>query len=348
METIKPVKPNRTKTTKNDQNDQLTAAEMGKLWATYMGNTMASCVLRYYLQNVDDEDIRGILDEAVQLTERFTKSIDDIFTRGKYPMPIGFTEKDVSLNAPRLFADELYLHYLIYVGKAGISIYGTAIPLMVRSDVREFFTNGLSDSIKLLNKVNELLEIKGYLSKPPYIPVPKHPEFIRKKSYLNGFFGNVRPLQALEITHLHDSVQNNAISRAILTGFTQTASQEPVRQFFVRGKELATKHIESFSKMLHQEDLPSPDLLDHLVTESTVAPFSDRLMVFHKLDMFTMRIRTYGNALSFAARHDLVAIFARCSLEVGNYAEAGADLMIEHGWFEQPPQAADREALVIK
>ncbi|WP_218094445.1 DUF3231 family protein [Paenibacillus solanacearum] len=345
---IKPMKSNRAATTKNDRDDQLTAAEIGKLWATYMGNTMASCVLRYYLQNVDDSDIRSILDEAVQLTERFTKSIDDIFTRAHYPMPIGFTEKDVSLNAPRLFADELYLHYLIYVGKAGMSIYSAAIPLMVRSDVREFFTSGLNDTVKLLNSVNVLLENKGYLQKSPYIPPPKHPEFVRKKSYMNGFFGNVRPLQALEITHLFDSIENNTISRAVLTGFGQVAGQEKVRQYFVRGKELATRHIDSFSEMLHNEDLPSPGLLDHLVTESTVAPFSDRLMVFHKLDMFTMRVRTYGNALSFTARRDLAALFARSTLEVGNYAESGADLMIEHGWLEQPPQAADREALVLK
>jgi hypothetical protein len=328
--------------------EHLTSAETGKLWATYMGNSMARCVLRYFLQHVDDAEIRNVLTEAHQLTERFTRTAADFFVREGHPVPIGFTEDDVNLEAPRLYMDELYLHYLKYLGKAGISIYGIAVPLMIRQDIREFFTDCLASTINIMNKVNDLLDAKGFLVKPPYIPVPKQIDTVKKQRYLNGFFGDVRPLQALEITHIYDNVQNNAISSALLVSFSQTAKLEQARDFFRRGKHITEKQYELLTKLLQKEDLPSHPKLDHLVTVSTVAPFSDKLMVSHKLDMFTMRIRTYGNALAFSARHDVTSAIVRLMAEVGKYVEDGANILIDLGWMEQLPQAADREALIVQ
>lgn len=219
---------------------------------------------------------------------------------------------------------------------------------MTRLDVRNFFTNCLNSSIQLINENNDVLITKGMIIKPPYIPIPEKIDFVKKQNYLSGFFGDIRPLQALEITHLYDNIQNNATSKAILIGFSQTAKLQQVQQFFLKGKEISSKHIDIFSKILHNEDLPALPLMDHLVTDSTFAPFSDKLMLAHKLDMFSMRIRTYGNSLAVTARHDLSAVYARLLLDVGNYAEDGANLLIDHGWLEQPPQAADRDALVQK
>jgi hypothetical protein len=236
---------------------------------------------------------------------------------------------------------------LKYTGKAGISVYGIAVPLMTRQDVREFFTDCLFSTVKLMNDVNDVLETKGFLVKPPYIPAPQKIDFVKKQRYLNGFFGDVRPLQVLEITHLYDNIQNNAVSRAVLAGFCQSARLEQVRDYFKRGKEIATKQYDILSKLLNKDDLPAFPILDDLVTDSTVTPFSDKLMISHKMDMFSMRIRTYGNALAFSARHDIASALARFMVEVGNYVEDGANISIELGWMEQPPQAADREALSI-
>lgn len=327
------------------QSDKLTSAEMGKLWATYMGNSMGKCVLSYFLQNVEDAEIKKLLQEALELCERFVQQVSHIFTQDRHPIPTGFTEKDVDVNAPRLFEDEFYVHYLKYIGKAGISLYGTAVPLMTRSDVRKLFTDCINATVQLMNHVNDVLDAKGFLIKPPYIPVAATVDFIRKQSYINGFFGDVRPLQSLEITHLYDNVENNATSKAVLIGFSQVAKRDPVRNYFLRGKQLAAKHLDVFSRKLEKNDLPSHPLLDHLVTSSTTSPFSDKLMMFHKIDMFAVRIRTYGNALSFCSRHDLAALLGKCLLEVGNYVEDGANIMIDYRWMEQPPQAPDRNAL---
>jgi hypothetical protein len=351
MKTIKPIKItplDNTRKSKNEINEKLNSIEQGKLWATYMGNSMSICVLSYMLHHVEDQEIKKVVENALSLSEQFVQSIKEIFIQENHSIPKGFTEDDVNVEAPRLFRDEFYLHYLKYAGKAGISLYGIAVPLIIRSDVRAFFTQCIDSSIKLLNQVNEVLITKGLLSKPPYIPYPSNVDFIKKQSYLNGFFGDVRPLQALEITHLYDNIENNATSKALLIGFSQVAQLEQVRAYFLRGKEIAAKNYDICSKVLQKEDLSSPPIIDPLVTTSTFPPFSDKLMMFHKLDMFSMKIRSYGNALSMCARHDIASKYGRFLLEVGNFVEDGANILIDHGWMEQPPQAADREALASK
>ncbi|MED1796552.1 DUF3231 family protein [Brevibacillus nitrificans] len=325
--------------------DKLTSAEQGKIWATYVGNTMSVCVLSYMLNHVKDQEVKNILEHAMQLSKQFLQSLKGIFAKENYPVPVGFTQEDVDIQAPRLFEDDFYLHYLKYVAKAGISLYGIAIPLVTRDDTRQFFTSCIDQTVKLINSVNTALLKKGLLTRPPYIPYPEAVDFVEKHSYHNGYFGRVRPLQALEITHLYDNVENNATSKAVLVGFSQVAKSNQSKAYFRRGKEIATKHYETFSGILQEEGLTSPPILDQLVTTSTSAPFSDRLMLFHKLDMYAVRIRAYGNALSMCARHDVATKYARFLVEVGNYVEDGSNLLIENGWLEQPPQAVDRNAL---
>ncbi|WP_144462791.1 DUF3231 family protein [Siminovitchia fortis] len=330
--------------TKNT-NEKLTSAEIGKLWATYTGNTLFTCVLSYYLKHVEDKDIKKVVENALKLSRKIVEDIKAIFIKENFPIPIGFSKEDVNLGAPRLFSDEFYLHYLKYTGKAGMSIYTIAIPLVVRKDVRDFFIFTLNSAVKLLTEVNDLLKEKGFLTKPPFIPVPKKADFVKKQSYLNGFFGNVRSLHALEITHLYDNIENDATSKALLIGFSQVSKNEEVRKFLLRGKEMAKKHLEACSQHLHNENLPSPALLDDLVTTSTFSPFSDKLMLWHKMDMFSMKIRSYANGASLNGRRDIGAMYAKFLMDVGLYVEDGANIMIDHGWMEQPPKAVDRKDL---
>lgn len=332
----------------NSLNEKMTSAEMGKLWAVYMGNSMSKCVLSYFLKHVDDPEIQAILEDSLTLAKRFTDEIASIFKNDQIPVPMGFHNDDVNLGAPRLVADEFYLHYLKYAAKAGLSLYSTAIPLMIRSDIKEFILECNKNTIELLVTLNDLLEEKGILMKPPLIPIPEKVDFIKKQSYLNGFFGNVRSLHALEIAHLHDNVENDVTSKGLLIAFSQVAKSEQVREFMRRGKEITMDHIESCTQQLHNENLPSHHLLDDLIGTSTFSPFSDRLMLFHKIDMFSMKIRTYANALSLNGRRDLGMMYAKFITDVGRFVEDGANIMISEGWMEQPPKAADRENLSKK
>jgi len=347
MDYIKPIKIGKGSSSSNS-NDLLVSSEIGKLWATYMGNSMAKQIITYFLHHVDDPDIKKGLDHAMELILTFINEIEFIFKQEGIPIPIGFTEKDANLDAPRLFQDEFYLHYLKYTAKAGMSIYNIAIPLMFREDVRQFFVQCMASTIKLLDELNQILLKKGAISKPPSIPIPDKQGFVKKQSYLNGFVGDVRPLHALEITHLYDNIENNVASKALLIAFSQVAKQEKVKKFFLRGKDITSKSLDTYMQKLHDENLPSLELLDHLVTDSTFSPFSDKIMLFHKIDMFSMKLRAFGNSMAVNGRRDLAMSYTAALTRIGRYVEDGANIMIENDWMEKPPEAADRNFLASK
>ncbi|WP_306421338.1 DUF3231 family protein [Robertmurraya sp. DFI.2.37] len=241
---------------KTSISEPLTSVEMGKLWATYMGNNMAQYILAYYIQHVEDQDIKNLLQEALGLSEDFVKTITEIFTRDHIPIPNGFSEEDVNLNAPRLFQDEFYVHYLKYTSKAGMSIYNVAIPLVYRKDVQEFFRHCMDCTLDLIEKIKTISLDKGFIKKPPLIPTPEKVEFVHE-DFLNGYFGHVRPMHALEITQLYDLIESNVASKALISAFSQVTKDEEIRTLFGRGERVTTRNLENYMKKLHEENLPS-------------------------------------------------------------------------------------------
>ncbi|HEO8422108.1 TPA: DUF3231 family protein [Yersinia enterocolitica] len=342
MDTREPLN---IRSTTTDLNEKLTSAEMGKLWATYMGNSMSKCYLHYYLQHVEDKDIKQLLKKAYDLCSEFLNTIEAIFKKENFPIPKGFSiEEDLNLDAPRLFEDEFYVHYLKYTAKAGISIYNVAVPIVFRKDVKEFFRYCMEATMALIEQIKELLMTKGFISKPPIIPIPEKTDFVQK-DFLNGYFGHVRPLHALEVTHLYDNIENNVASKALIMAFSQVTKNEEIRELFIRGKNFTHKHVEHYMDKLHNEDLPAPSFLDHLVTTSTVSPFSEKIMLFHKVDMFSMKIRSFGNSVAVNGRHDLGFMYTRGLIQIASFVEDAAKIMIKNGWMEHPPYAANRDSL---
>ena len=341
METTTPIKIN---SNTSNPKEKLTSAEMGKLWATYMGNSMSKCILSYYLQHVEDADIKRLLENSLKLSNEFMKTTKEIFIKENFPIPHGFTEKDVNLGAPRLFEDEFYVHYLKYAAKAGMSIYNVAVPLVYRKDIREFYLYCMDATMALMEQIKAILMNKGFIIKPPFIPIPDKVEFAHQ-NFLNGFLGHVRPLHALEIAHLYDNIENNVTSKALIMAFAQVAKDEKIRELFEKGRELTAINVEHYMQKLHDEHLPSPSFVDHLVTTSAFAPFSDKLMLFHKMDMFAMKIRAFGNSVAVNGRQDIGLLYSKSFLKISGFVKDAAELMIENGWMEQPPAAADREKL---
>lgn len=340
MRTIKPIKLGSHKT---EISEPLTAAEIGKLWAAYMGNSMGICILSYFLKHVDDKDIKTLLENALTLSEDFLKQIEDIFKKENFYPPKGFSlEEDVNLGAPRLFQDEYYPHYLKYTSKAGLSIYSIAIPLVYRKDVKEFFTNCIISTVDLMEQIKEILMNKGLINKPPIIPVPDKLNFVTN-DFLNGFFGHVRPLHALEITHLYDNIENNVTSKALITAFAQVVKDERIRKLFEKGRELTTENVQQYMQMLQDASLPTPSFLDDLITTTTFSPFSDKIMLFHKMDMFSIKIRAFGNSVAVNGRHDVGYLYTKSFIKIGKFVEDAAELMIENGWMEHPPYAPERD-----
>ncbi|HZG85357.1 DUF3231 family protein [Paenibacillus sp.] len=334
-----------TKDHYTQHNIRLTSAEIANLWGAYIGNTMSVCVLSYFLRHVEDLEIKALLEYALAFSKQVAAAVSDIFKAEDFSVPIGFSDQDVDLDAPRLFSDSFFLNYLHQTTKGGFSLYGVALPNIARSDVRELVSDSIVKLTELYNKVAEVSLSKGLFIRPPYITIPHKSEFVESEKFLAGFLGEIRPLNALEITHIFSNIQTNALGKALVMGFSQVARSDELREYFIRGREIATKQYEVFSNMLKRENLPSPMSWDHDVMDSQTPPFSDRLMLYHITGLNALGIYNYGAAISGSQRHDIHGVYARLVAEVGRYAEAGAKLMIKNRWLEQTPLSPDRNEL---
>lgn len=325
----------------------LTAACIGTLWTQYISSTLTDCMFGYFLAQAENQEIREVISSARQVTRSQLQRIKQIIKSDDYPVPIGFTDSDVNIDAPRLYSDPFFLAYLRNLARLGLITYGLAATTASREDVRQHFQQSLTEMVAVEDKVVKIEKEKGLYIRAPYIPAPERPEFVQSSEFLGSVFGTRRPLSAVEIGNIFIGCQNNIMGKPLLMGFAQTAEAKELREYFLRGKEIAHKHVELLSALLINNDLPAPMSLDSYVTDSTVAPFSDKLMLEHTLLAIRAGVIYYGMALASTARLDITGSYARLLTEALQYAEDGAHLAIRHKWLEQPPLAADRRELVL-
>lgn len=329
------------------QTIKLTSSEMGCLWINYMSDSMASYVLSYFLEKSQDPEARSILEYACGLSKAHLQTISNIFTKENFPIPHGFTQADVNVDAPPLFSDPFYLMYLKNMSTLGLAAYSLALSQATRDDIREYFKECLNQSAELYDKVVGTMLSKGLLVRPPSISVPEKVKFVERQRFLSNLLGagNERPLIAIEITHLFTNIEATITVRALLIAFSQVCQSKKVRDSMIRGRDIATKHIDLFAKTLQKNFLPAPMPSDTNVSDSKIAPFSDKLMMFHATLLASSGTGNYGLAMAASPRKDIVADYARLMTELAQYTEDGANIMIENGWLEEPPQADDRTAL---
>ncbi|MBP2077049.1 DUF3231 family protein [Oceanobacillus polygoni] len=330
----------------NHDNLKLTAPEISTLWALYQSNSMAICGLKYFLVHVEHDEIRSILEHALTLSEQQLEQTTSFFIKEEYPIPQGFSEQDVNLNAPRLFSDKLYIEFVVNMTIINLASQVASLTTSVRNDLLTFYTESLSASQELHIKTKELSKEIGIHIRAPYLPIPNQIDFVKKQSFTAGWLTDRRPLLGSEITNLVFNARRNSLGQAVITGFSQVAQSKEVRKYFERGRDISKKHLEVFNSILSNSYLSDGTiLLTPEVTESTVPPFSDRLMMFLTSSLIASGIGQYGTSMSLSPRHDIGLHYTRLMAEIANYANDGANIMIDNGWMEQPPMAADRKGL---
>jgi len=324
---------------------KLTSAELGYLWDTYIADSMSICVFKYFLEHIEDVEIKTLVTLAMDLSQQHIEMIAGNFKEEGIQIPEGFTEKDVNLQAKRLFSDVFYLKYLKHMANGGLATYGRVLQHIFRGDLRAFFSKCLTSTMELYNKVTEVLTEKGLSTRPPFIPYPKTIEYVHKQSFLLEGLGRREGLTADEVTQLHFNIQTNLLGSSLATAFSQVTESDKVRKYIQRGKEIAIKHVKVFRDHLENHGLPVPMSVDQEVTDSTESPFSDKLMMFHFDLMIYSGIGNYGVAISESRRSDLVVDYSRLSGEILKFAEDGVNIMINNKWLEQPPLTIDRKDL---
>jgi hypothetical protein len=326
-------------------NVKMTSAEIANLWSQYMNDSMAICINNYMLDKLEDPAIRSVFHYALDLSKNHVQRIKEIFNQENHPIPHGFTDEDVNLKAAKLYSDAFCLKYIHEMTIHGLTGYALALTTSSRADIRQFYVECNASAMELYNKTTEVLLSKGLYLRPPYISTPEKNDFVKAQNFLTGWFGERRPLSAIEISNTSFNLKKNIMAKALILGFSQIATSEEIRNFMVRGYEIKQKHNEIFSSVLSEDNLPSLPLLDSEVTNSTVAPLSDKLMMYHTGFLFQTALADYGTALATSSRTDLAAQYSRTITEDLKIVEDWANIMIHNEWMEQPPQADDRKAL---
>ncbi|WP_246031675.1 DUF3231 family protein [Salibacterium salarium] len=330
----------------NSNNINLTTAEHSQLWSAYMNSSISSIMIKYFIAKVEDHDIHGVLQEALTLTTDHLEQITDMFTKENKPIPIGFTDQDVNVNAPRLYSDNYFLQHTFQLGIFGMFTFSSSVSLSTRKDIHQFFSEGLRKYNDLHEKASSVSLQKGLYLRPPTVPTPNEVDFVKKQNFLTGWFGERRPLTTQEITYLYSNIQRNSLGIAMLTGFSQVVKSKEIKNFIIRGIEIAKKHVNIFNSILEESQVPTPMGSDSMVTGSAdIAPFSDKLMMYHVTGMITLGIGFYGLSISTNIRRDLAVHYTRLSAEIALYSEDGANIMIDNEWLEEPPRMVDRDEL---
>lgn len=329
----------------NHTHINLVSSELSGIWKSYMFETLNRCILEYFLKTAEDTDIKQLIETKLIDKEKRIQKVSSFFKQEGIPLPVGYTDQDVNLKAPKLFNDILMAEYILFMSSIGSQHYQLAMSTSPRIDIRQYFKDSLTFFIEIQDKIIEVLLNKGIFTKSPSIPYPKQVDFVKDQSFLTGYFGDRRPLHAMQVTHLFLNIKRNAVGKELLIGFSQTAKSKEVREYMVHGKEITSKLIKTFSELLEEEDI-TPTLCNSMVvTESTEAPFSDKLMLNLIANMNSYAFSAYGFSLGESTRRDLFAKYAKVITEIGTYGEVGIKLLIKNGYLEEPPKLPDREKL---
>lgn len=317
-----------------------TAGEISNLWQFITANQAHLCLLTYWDFHAEDEDLKKIIEKSKKIA---TKIVDDglaLYTKAGFTPPIGFSlESDVNPEVPRLMSDKLILFILHVLSEYGIYGYGLTLGKTDHPEVLPFFETCLKNSTELYRMITETVHKKGLGHQPVYIPELKRPEMIEHHSFVSGWWGDQRQLTGIEIDNLIFSLRGVVLAKTMFMIFSQIAKDPKVQKYCRRGKNIAGKRVERFQSFNTAENLPFLATFESEITESTISPFSDRLIMFEVLSLAQIAIARYGNALSFVVRRDLSSLFGFLIVETGTFLDDGLNLMIEYKWLEQPPMA---------
>jgi len=326
----------------------ISSSEVGTLWLTYQEKTMIMRILEYFIEKSEEQQGKNLLGGLWQELNYYVLQMEQIFEEQKIVKPKGFTKEDVNLEAPSLFDNGFDIMFLRILKEVSMGMYTINMNMAYNDKVMTIYEGLTTVTHKIYKLATLYLLEKGILSLPPKTTMPKTTEFIESKGYLSGLnpFAEKRPLNDIELGFLHHGIETNNIGMQLMIGFAQCAKNKEVKQFFVKGKELSKQQIHTFQDILLQNDIQFSTTSGSTVTTSTVAPFSDKLMMFctFLLNGFCIVGTSFGTF--FTLRSDLTLHTTLIAKDIYFYGQEGIKIMIKNGWFEEPPQSEDRTGII--
>lgn len=318
----------------------MTSSEIGSIWITYQQKTMLFQMLDYFINNADDHEAREIMSSLKEEIQPFINQMISMFEAERIPIPIGFVSQDVNKDAPKLYDNGFDIMFVRLVKEISSGMHTINLTMVYREDIILLFRELTKMTQKYYDYCTRYLLSKGLLPRAPYVTVEKSVEFVKSNNYLDGarIFSEKRPLNMVEIAHLYRGIETNVIGMQLIFGFAQVAKEKEAKKYFYKGGELAKSTIKDMSEVLLQNSIQVPSTAGGNITDSTVPPFSDKIMMYciSLFCSFSLGGNSIGTA--FSLRNDIPLKLGAYMKEIFEYAHEGAKIMIENGWMEEPPQ----------
>ena len=337
-----------TKAAGNTLESKLSSGELGILWSTFQTRTVFYQMFKKFAEQTTEPKAKKILDDYVAMAPVLIDDLTQMFQKEKAVVPVGFTEKDVFSNTPRLFDDEFHIMFLRSMAKSTIGFNGISMGMSYRADVRAFFEKASKFSMDLYNEATDYLTDQKLLTRPPYFSMPTEVDFVDDLNYIGGtlFRANKRALNAIEIAHIYTAIELNTLKIQLMTAFAQTAKEAEVKTYQLRGKELAKKISHELIEICVQSDIQPSATWAGKATDSVVPIFSDKMMMSLTNIFTSLNITDMSFGLMFSIRSDLPVKYNAIVKDLEEYALEGSRVMIRHNWLEAPPQMEDRGAIL--
>lgn len=320
---------------------KLTPAEITSLWNSYLSNTMGLWVTRYFLKNTQDDELHSILKYAEEIATIEVEKSKAFLEEAKHPLPQKFDQNDVDIHAPAIFTDHFILILKKHLTQIACSGYSLSLNSSTRKDIRNFYQECIKNSVELYNRLADLFLKKGLHHPEIHFPPPKQIETVKKQSYIAGWFTDRRPINSAEIGQIVYNFECIEFQRMFIKKFAQITPSKELKEHFERGAEIYRKHLDFFQSLLTENGLPQFPTWESEAIDTTVSPFSDKLMLFKISLLIAETISRYGTSLSSVQRRDIGANYTRLIAEILKFGEDCLNLMIKYGYLDQLPLIKD-------
>lgn len=319
---------------------KMSSTELGALWMTHQKKTMIMRILEYFIEKSDDQKAKNLMSG---LWEQLDSKIIELKTmledEGAAP-PIGFTNNDVNLDAPKLFENGFDIMFCRILKEISMGMYVLHMNTTYREDIVTFYKQLTNITQTYYNHFTQYLLEEGLLPRPTYVNMPKSIDYITNTTYLKGsnLLGHKRDLNTVEFEILYHAVETNITGMQLMTGFAQSTKNKEVKKYFIKGKELSKEIVKETGNILLDNDIHPPATPGGTITSSKEAPFSEKLMLFctYLLGGFSLGGQGFGTSLNL--RNDLMAKSAIFAKDTYEFIHEGVTIMMSNGWLEEPPR----------
>ncbi|MBQ6446197.1 MAG: DUF3231 family protein [Bacillus sp. (in: Bacteria)] len=332
------------------QKEIITSSELATLWMTYQEKTMFLRMVEYFHAVSEGKKEQNFYESHLNKLAKEIKKIEAILQAEGAVVPNGFSEQDVNKQAPPLFQPTFALQIMRMLAEIGMGLHAIHLARSYRKDIIRLFQELSATTQHCYEECTELLIEKGALSCPPQVSMPEQVDMVVNTQYLKGtnIFGNKRVLNTVEVSFLYQSIESNSIGQQLITGFAQVTKDPELKKFFTQGKELSKKIITKLSKKLMDDDIQIPLAWVGSPTVSTIAPFSDKLMLYCISLFCSFGLGSNAIGTTFSLRKDLSATLIPLITNIYDYGVQGAELMAKKGYTEEPPGMENRKNIINK